>query len=421
MINQPQVTRYERIVEISTWAVIILVLFAVRFLPQDPLHDDRTFLLIGGILAFALLYYMIIYRYFSKTNRLYLKTISDIVFIGILIHLLKDYGQFFYALYFLPVAAAALSLELINALLIATIASLFIAVEIFLGAQDILPTTSPAYQGIWQIGFIVFITIFCRSLAVQLKQEQRLRGESLARQKVLEEEAKQEKEFLSLTSHQLYTPTSIIRGFSSLMKEDDQNLTPKQKDAVEEIYASSKRMADLVSELLSISRIQAGSFRIKLAYTDINDLLHSIIKQISLVKPNKEVDIIPEISGASKPIDIDSEKIRMVIYNLLDNALKYSKEGEVTLHAHQTDKETVISIKDEGVGIPKEDYDKLFQPFFRGKNILELDNKGTGLGLYVARLIIEKHGGKIWVESGLDKGSKFIFSLPNRAIKKENE
>lgn len=409
MINKN--LRLERTIEIFTWLVMILVIFGVRFLPQDPMNNTMTYYLIGGILGFALLYYLVIYKFFSKTNRLYLKSIADIILIGILIHLLKDYGQFFYALYFLPIAAAALSLEFVSALLMATLASLIVALEIFLGAQEILPTTTPLYSGIWQIGFILFITIFCRFLAIQLKQEQTLKEESLVKQKSLEKEAAREKEFLSLTSHQLYTPTSIIRGFASLLKENDWGkLSPKQQDAVEEIYNSSKRMADLVSELLSISRIQAGGMILKPVATDIKSLLENIAKQMSQTRPNQNIKL--EIKGSLQEIVIDPERIRDVVSNLVSNAMKYGRDSEIKIIAEQNDTETKIAVSDSGVGIPPEDFEKLFQPFFRGQNILELDNKGTGLGLYIARLIVEKHGGKIWAESKINEGSRFIFTLP---------
>lgn len=408
-------TRFERIIEISTWVVVTVIIFGVRFLPKEPIGEAQTYYLIGGIISFALLYYLIIYRYFSKTNRIYLKSIADIVLIGILIHILKDYGHFFYALYFLPIAAAALSLELINALLIGTVASLMVAAEIYFNAQNILPTEQPAYQGIWQIAFILFVTFFCRMLALQLRQEEALKEEALAREKSLREEATREKEFLGLTSHQLYTPTSIIRGFASLLRgQDCGKLDVKQRDAVEEIYVSSKRMADLVTELLSISKIQAGTFEIKKTETDLRAMCQNIVKQIEQIKPDQSVQIELSANPDIQSVDIDAEKIRMVIYNLLDNAIKYTSKGKITLAITQNKQETTISVADEGIGIPPEDFEKLFQPFFRGTSILELDNKGTGLGLYIARLIVQRHNGKIWAESGgANKGSRFIFSLPN--------
>ena len=180
-------------------------------------------------------------------------------------------------------------------------------------------------------------------------------------------------------------------------------------------------MADLVSELLNISRIQAGTFIIKPSMSNLGELTQNIIKQFQQIKPNRSNDIKLILPENLKETEIDKEKIRMVIYNLLDNALKYSPNGQILLTIKQNNEETEFSIKDEGVGIPEEDFEKLFQPFFRGKNILELDNKGTGLGLYIARLIVEAHGGKIWAQPKINKGSEFIFSLPNQITKEENK
>ena len=415
-----KIQRYERIVEISTWAIIVAIIFGVRFLPIKLVEDQQAYLLIGGIVAFALLYYLVIYKYFPRSKRLYFKDIADIVLIGVLIHIVKDYSQYFFALYFLPIAAAALSLEFINALLIATIASVFVVFEVFLGSQDLLPHTASLYQGAGQIAMILFVTIFCRILAIQLRQEKAARESLLAKEKVMEEEAKKQKEFLSLTSHQLFTPLSMIRGFSSLLHFGNLGeLSAKQKDAVGEIYANTKRMVNLVSELLSVSRIQAGTFSLKLKETHIDLLIKNIISQFKQGMPKKDVQLVLETKGVLQPIQIDEDKIRSCLYNLVDNALKYTPEGIIKITCEQSKDMTTIQVIDKGVGIKQEDFEKMFQPFFRGKNILELDKRGTGLGLYIARLIVEKHHGKIWVKNNLpagkagpDKGATFAFSIP---------
>lgn len=409
-----KINRYERIVEISTWLIIIAIIFGVRLLPNRQVDDTKSYLLIGAIISFALIYYLIIYKYFNRPNRLYLKDIADIVLIGILILILKDWGQYFYALFFLPIAAAALSLQFINALLIATIASLFVVFEIFMGAEGLYPQSGEIYQGVWQIGLILLITVFCRVLAMQLRQEKMAKEESLAYQKVLEEEAKRQKEFLSLTSHQLLTPLSMIRGFSSNLHYGNVGkLTTQQQEAVGEIYVSSKRMVNLVSELLSISRIQSGRIEFKLEEASIEELIQNCIRQFNQALPKKDVTLTYKKSKLLKPVQMDKEKIRQVIYILLDNAIRYSAKGDIKITVKQTEEWTIMTVEDRGIGIQKEDFDKLFQPFFRGKNILELDNKGTGLGLYIARLLIEQHHGKIWANSpGADKGSTFSFSLP---------
>ncbi|MFA6493072.1 MAG: HAMP domain-containing sensor histidine kinase [Patescibacteria group bacterium] len=409
-----KLNRYERIIEISTWLVVIAIIFGIQLIPSRNVDDSKAYLLIGVIIAFALLYYLVIYKYFSRSKRLYIKDIADIILIGSLILILKDWGQYFYALFFLPIAAAALSLEFINALLIAVVACLFVVFEIFLNSQGLYPQSGALYQGAWQIILILLITIFCRALAMQLRQEKNAKEEAIAYQKVLEEEAKRQKEFLSLTSHQLFTPLSMIRGFSSLLHYRTLGkLTPKQQEAVGEIYISTKRMTDLVSELLSISRIQSGKIEIKKEEVKIEELIDEVVKQFQKSIPKKNVELVFQKPEKLRPVQLDKEKIRQVLYVLLDNAIKYTSKGSITITCRQNFDIVNVSIKDEGAGIEKEDFDKLFQPFFRGKNILELDNKGTGLGLYIARLIVEKHGGKIWVESlGTNKGTTFTFSLP---------
>ena len=418
-----KINRYEMIVEVATWAVMIAIIFGVRFIPQSRIEDSESYLLVGGIVSFALIYYLVIYRYFPRSKRLYFKDIADIVLIGILIHLMKDWGQYFYALFFLPIAAAALSLEFISALLIAVIASLFVVFEIFLGSQG-LAGSSELYQGFWQIGLILIITVFCRVLAVQLRQEKLAKEESLMKQKFLEEEAVKQKEFLSMTSHQLLTPLSIIRGFSSLLEDNKLGqLDTKQKDAVGEIYENSKRMVDLVTELLSISHIQSGKIELKMKDHNLDELICKIVEQFNNAIPKKDVELIYEKPNENQRFEFDKDKIRQVIYSLIDNALKYTPKGKITVSLSFAENRATVTVRDEGSGIANEDTHKLFQPFFRGQNILELDNKGTGLGLYISKLLIEEHHGKIEAYSeGRDKGSTFKFWLPLVQLsRKEND
>lgn len=411
------ITKYQKWIEGSTWIIIVIVIFGVRFLPQKLIDADQAYILIGAIVSLALLYYLVIYKYFNKTSRMYLKSIADIVLIGVLIHLMKDNGQYFFALYFLPIAAAALELQFINALLIATIASVFVVFEIFLGSFDLLPKQGELFEGVWQIGLILLITIFCRFLAIQIREEKNAKEEAQARQKALEAESAKEKDFMSLTSHQLYTPLSIIRGFASML--DDQTLgklTSKQKNASSEIYQNTKRMVALVSELLNISRIQAGTLKLCYGQIDFAKMIPEIVDSFNQTKKNEHVKITTHLPENIATVEADSDKIRQVLYNLIDNALKYANKGEIKLALSQDRKHTTISISDEGAGIKPEDYEKIFEPFFRGKNILELDNKGTGLGLYIAKMIIEKHHGRIWFASKENRGSTFSFSVPNVKI-----
>jgi signal transduction histidine kinase len=412
-LDREKKNRFVVTIELSTWFVLILIIFGVRFLPVKLLTDDSVFLLIGIITSLALFYYLIAYKYFAKTTRFYIKNIADIVLIGVLIHLLKDYGEFFFALYFLPIAAAALSMQFINALLIATIASLFVIFEFFLSSQGLLPTSGQYFQGVWQVGLILFITIFCRMLAMQLREEKSQKEESLAREKALREESIRQKEFLSMTSHQLFTPLSMIRGFVSMLNDESLGkLAPKQKEAVDEIHKNSKRMVGLVSELLSISRIESGGFVLKKEKFSLENLIADCVNGFTKTIAKEDTKLIFQKPEKILPVEADPEKVRQVINNLIDNALKYTQKGSVTINILQSKDWTTVRVSDEGVGLCQDYKENLFQPFFRGKNILELDNQGTGLGLYISKIIIEKHGGHISAENNKPRGATFEFSLP---------
>jgi len=188
-------------------------------------------------------------------------------------------------------------------------------------------------------------------------------------------------------------------------------LSPKQKDAVREIHTNSVRMVDLVDELLSISRIQAGTFTLDKKFSRINEIVQGSVDSLCKSKQNNNVKIKVEKSDLP-PINIDADKIRQVMLNLLDNAIKYTKTNVIIRTSVAKDGQ-MVEIIDQGVGIDQADFEKLFQPFFRGKNILELDNKGTGLGLYISRIIIEKHGGQIWAKNNPDgQGATFSFKIP---------
>ncbi|PIP21592.1 MAG: hypothetical protein COX39_02155 [Candidatus Nealsonbacteria bacterium CG23_combo_of_CG06-09_8_20_14_all_40_13] len=408
-----QNNRFEKAAEIITWVIIILVLIFISFLPSSIVNKDSVYILAGAIIAFALFYYYVIYKLMTRTKRLYLKNIADIIFIGILIHLTKDFGVYFFALYFLPIVAAALYLELISALLIATVAAAFIALEIILQSQGLLPGGSEFYLGAWQIGIILVITLFCRFLALQLKSERIAKEEQLAKVEALKDEAKLEKEFITLTSHQLNTPLSIIRGYSSMLECGDLGKTaPNQKEAITEIYKNSVSMANLVAELLNISHIQSQTFRLQTERTQIGDLIEKVYKNFQKAAEQKKLDFkyikptkqLPEIY-------LDKIEIEEVLKNLIENAIIYTSKGKVSIFAEQKDNNIVVKIQDTGVGIPAQDKEKIFQPFFRGQSILEIRKRGTGLGLYICKLLVEKHHGKIWAQSS-PAGSTFAFSLP---------
>lgn len=403
----------ERLFEIISWLIILTVVFTVKLLPIGIIEDDSFYVVIGSILSIIILSYYLVWKNYPRSQRLYIQNIAEVIIIGLLIYFARDLGIYFFSLFLLPIIATALTLEILPSILIVIIACSFIAIETLL-------RPSPDIWKFWQLILIILVTIFCRFLALEIKHQRELKEKAEVRALELEEMEKLSKEFVTLTSHQLFTPLSIIRGFVSLLKSGDLGkLNKKQRQSINHIYDNTLRMIRLVEELLVVSRVERGKMPL---HKKENNLYSVILNIINILKPQattKNLYIKMEkldIPAKNLIVNIDEEKIEQALLNLLDNAIKYTNKGGIKIKLKMKNEkgktEILTSITDTGVGIPKEYLDRLFQPFFRGQNILELDKKGTGLGLFIAKTFIEMHGGKIWAESNLDKGSTFCFTLP---------
>lgn len=220
-------------------------------------------------------------------------------------------------------------------------------------------------------------------------------------------------EFLSLASHQLRTPLSAIKGYLSMVMEGNFGKLEKETEgAIKDVYQSNERLIALVNDLLNITRIEAGKLEYHPKETDFEKLVASVIKELEMTAKNKGLELKEKISKLPL-INIDPDKIRQVLINLIDNALKYTEKGKVTVQAKKVDDHILVEIKDTGIGMSADKMTTLFQWFSRGKGALRLDAGGFGLGLYIAKKIVEKANGKIWAESkGEKKGSTFVFELP---------
>ncbi len=226
-------------------------------------------------------------------------------------------------------------------------------------------------------------------------------------------------EFISISSHQLRTPLTAIRwNLEMLLSGDVGELTTPQKELTKQLYKSTLRMIKLVADLLDVSRIEEGRMQIEKVPTHLEDIVESVIGELTPKASEKNIKIIFEKSEIPT-LEIDTAKIREVITNLIDNAIKYTNQGgNVTIKIEENqNQELVFSVSDTGVGIPTSEQDRLFSKFFRASNIQTLDVSGTGLGLFIVKSIIEAHSGKVWVESRQGEGSTFYFSLPQETQK----
>lgn len=221
-------------------------------------------------------------------------------------------------------------------------------------------------------------------------------------------------EFISVVSHELRNPLSDIKWQINMMTDKKMDLSEKDKrESIEVIEIQNKKMLHMVNSMLEIHKIQEGVFDFRPENFSLLDLAKNVVKEYEPVakKHNAKFKLI--VNEGSFKVFADRKKIQVVIEHFIDNALKYGKDGgEVSVEFDKKARKIKLSVKDQGVGIPKEDVRKIFSRFFRAHNALRYKIEGIGLGLYMARSIIEKSGGRIGFNSQEGSGSTFWFTLP---------
>lgn len=228
-------------------------------------------------------------------------------------------------------------------------------------------------------------------------------------------EAQQAKDdLLSLASHQLRTPATAVKQYLGMILEGyTGEVAKKQLPALQKAYSSNERQLDTINQILYVAKADAGRLSINPYFFDLNYLIDEIASDLSDTLEEKDQSIIFERSSKKLKVYADEASIRMIVENLISNASKYSyTDATITVKTGINNKEVYVTVKDEGVGIASEDFDKLFKKFSRIDNDLSLQVGGSGIGLYIDKVLIELHGGRIEVESKLGHGTTFTIFLP---------
>ena len=217
---------------------------------------------------------------------------------------------------------------------------------------------------------------------------------------------------LATVSHELQTPISIIKAYASTLARPDAEWSQQTvRDKLQAIEEESDRLSELVSKLLYTSRLETGDFSLNRLLLDLPKEAHKVANRFAeLTEIHKvEVDFPPEFP----PVLADPEKLGEVLTNLVENAIKFSPQGgTITIKGETSGDKLLVTVADEGIGIPLRDQEQVFDRFYRVEDSLARPTQGTGLGLYICKTIIEAHGGQIRVDSEAGKGSCFTFSLP---------
>jgi signal transduction histidine kinase len=221
-------------------------------------------------------------------------------------------------------------------------------------------------------------------------------------------------EFISIASHQLRTPPATIKWYlAAILHGDYGTFTPKIQKALERAQITNNDLISLIDDMLNASRIERGKMEFLFEETDVVTLAENVVMQLIPQALQKNLKLVWKKPSQKFPTLLaDKEKLSQVFNNLIDNAIKYSKVGDIKIELTKTNSELIFKVKDNGKGVAKQDLKTIFEKYGRGTDSKK-QASGLGLGLYVAKIVVEHHKGKIWAESlGLGKGTTFVVSLP---------
>lgn len=331
-------------------------------------------------------------------------------------------GQFFSTIVAVFTTYAILKHKLLDIKVIATEGFILI-LNFFLFFQLIL---SDSYRQflvniVVVVAVLVVSYLLIRSVHNEVKRREEITqmANSLEEANIrLQELDKQKTEFLSIASHQLRTPLSILKGYIELIKDGAYGkVEAKTIKVLGDMDTNNEHLVKLVDQFLDISRIEQGRTKYEFVTTDICSLIDSVMNDLKLKAKQKKMEVKWECPKKIKKVECDQEKIHHVIFNFIDNALKYCDKGAVKVRFEDDGKGVAVRVSDEGVGFEKQDEVNFFQKFYRGDNVKASTVTGTGLGLYVCRKFIEAHNGRVWAHSaGLGKGSEFGFWIPLKHV-----
>ena len=226
---------------------------------------------------------------------------------------------------------------------------------------------------------------------------------------------KHKSEFLANMSHELRTPLNAILGYTELIIDNIYGDVPEKiQEVLERVEKNGRHLLNLINDVLDLSKIEAGRLTLSLNEYSMQDIIQTVFTSVEALAAEKNLDLKVKIPGVLKTGKGDEQRIAQVILNLLGNAIKFTEQGKVEVEASVSNESFLVSVSDTGPGLSETDQKKIFEEFCQADASSTRVKGGTGLGLSISKKIVEMHGGRIWVDSSLGKGSTFSFTLPIR-------
>ncbi len=234
-------------------------------------------------------------------------------------------------------------------------------------------------------------------------------------QEELQQANQAKSEFLTVMGHELRTPLNALMGYTELLLEEvDGKLNKTQQERLRSAQRSGQHMSELLDNMLRFSKLEMGAEKLHLQETDFRQVIEEARQAIMAIAQEKKLEI-RSTRRARLSWMADPMKLRQILLNLLDNAVKYSESGSIEIGVRQAKEEVIFTVRDQGQGIAEKDLGKIFEPFTQLGNAMTRGSRGIGLGLAIVKRYVEMHGGRIWVESTVGQGSTFSFTIPKLA------
>lgn len=402
--------RYSKTAEFHTVIIIALTIILLQ-IPVGITYNfySITLLVIGSCLFTIFWHHFLIFKLDKKYIN-YVELAFHTIAINILIGLTGGASSIFLFYSILPVyRLTGIMKKKENILILITIESILVLFICFSPTLITIAKVLPLMAAI----LILDTALIAQGKIIRDLESSYAKEQSKTEQ--LTEVNKYKDEFVYLASHELRTPITVVKGYFDLfINEKDNRISEKGKDILSELKSNLDNLSKIVDDMLNLSRMERGKLVISKKAVNITTSINFILDELSINAQKKNIKIVPQISiNPDMIINTDEMRFKEIIMNLLDNAIKYTRDnGQIDITADSDGTFLNINIKDNGIGIPEKDQEKIFQKFFRASNTSLLVNKGTGLGLYTVYKIVELLNGHIQFTSQENIGTTFRIQLP---------
>lgn len=388
--------------------VALLFIFKTELFPFI-VHRGLFLSLLAAITIFSVIFYAFIAPRTTKKSTLYINNIAWAAFLAAIIYSTGGIWSPWSIVLIFPIITTAFDLEAAAAVAIGIILIAFIGIlTIF---EYIGGVTGALSLGFFHIFYLGIYTFYINRIIRETLLQKYEKEETKRKYGELLEIDRAKSDFIAITSHQLRTPLTEVKWALSSI-EEKQKLSAEAHSNIEKSKASIDRLVNIVNKMLVAPSLERPEAIFKKEAVYVKKLIEEIAEELAGFAKGKNVEVALVPLQSDLTIRADREKIKIALGNIIDNAIRYSPGKRVTVSSRKEGNEAIITVEDTGMGISPQDKDRIFTKFFRGKNAALLEPNETGIGLFISKTIVDKHGGTISFVSTLDQGTTFTVSLP---------